>query len=185
MHLGIDFDGTITNVAALQRTYVARRWGIELEPHQVMRAGAAPVIGEDRYNAMGTWMWGPLTTFTEPHDDALSVLGRLAADHDVTVITARHEHEAAFARRWLAARGLAMRVVSTSRAPKAVICSRLGVDLLLDDDILFHHPGLHEAGTLPVLFEQPHHHDLVRPDDLHSVSNWREFAALVEELAKP
>jgi hypothetical protein len=182
MHLGIDFDGTITDVAALQRAYVARRWGIELEPHQVMRGGAAPVIGEDRYNTMGRWMWGPLTAFTPPHEDALSILGGLANEHDVTVVTARHAHEAAFARRWLASRGLGVRLVNTSRAPKAAICAALGIDLLLDDDIVHHHPGLDDAGTIPVLFEQAHHHDLVRPDGLRSVGSWREFASLVEAL---
>ena len=53
MHLGIDFDGTVTDAAGMQRAYAAKRWGIELDERQVMRAGAVPVLGAERYGAMG------------------------------------------------------------------------------------------------------------------------------------
>ena len=110
MHLGIDFDGTVTAAAGMQRAYAAKRWGVELDERQVMRAGAVPVLGAERYGAMGEALWGPLTAFTPPQDDALRVLGQLSERHEVTIVTARSDHQAAFARRWLSARGLGMRV---------------------------------------------------------------------------
>jgi hypothetical protein len=53
VHLGIDFDGTVTNAPAMQQRYARERWGIELADHEVMRAGAEPVVGATRYREMG------------------------------------------------------------------------------------------------------------------------------------
>ena len=182
MHLGIDFDGTVTAAAGMQRAYAAKRWGVELDERQVMRAGAVPVLGAERYGAMGEALWGPLTAFTPPQDDALRVLGQLSERHEVTIVTARSDHQAAFARRWLSARGLGMRVVNTSPAPKTAICAALGIDLLLDDDIVRYSSALHVAGTPPVLFEQPHDRGLERPEGLLAVEDWTSFAELVRGL---
>ena len=56
--------------------------------------------------------------------------------------------------------------------------------MLLDDDILRHGAALLAAGTLPVLFEHPHHEGQPRPEGMRSVGGWAEFAALVEELQR-
>ncbi len=53
MHLGIDFDGTITDAPAMQQRYALDRWGIELADHELMRAGALPIVAEERYRQMG------------------------------------------------------------------------------------------------------------------------------------
>jgi len=182
MRLGIDFDGTVTDAAGMQRRYAARRWDVQLTEHQVMRAGATPIIGAERYQQMGDAIWGPLTAFTPPQQDALDTLGSLTADHEVTIVTARNGHQAAFARRWLNARGLPIRVVHTSSAPKTAICNTLGIELLLDDDIIRHGADLLAAGVLPVLFELPHHRDLARPPGLQAVEGWSAFADLVRSL---
>lgn len=182
MRLGIDFDGTVTDAPGMQRAYAARRWGVELSELQVMRAGAGPVLGEDRYARMGDALWGPLTAVTPPQADALRILGQLVAEHEVDIITARHGNEAAFARRWLAARGIDIRVVHTSSQPKIATCARLGIDLLLDDDIVRHGEALLAVGTLPVLYEHPHNREAARPEGMRAVASWTAFATLVEEL---
>lgn len=184
MRLGIDFDGTVTDAPGMQRAYAAERWGVELSELQVMRAGAVPILGEARYASMGDALWGPLTAVTPPQVDALRVLGRLVADHEVDIITARHGNQAAFARRWLAVRGIGVRVVNTSAQPKIEACARLGIEVLLDDDILRHGEALLTGGTLPVLFEHPHNREAARPEGMRSVPSWGAFAALVEELAR-
>ena len=107
------------------------------------------------------------------------------ASQEVFIITARHGHQAAFARRWLTARGLELPVVNTSSAPKVSICTALNIDLLLDDDILRHAPALLEAGTQPVLYELPHNRHLDHPQGTQVVATWRAFATLVETLNQP
>lgn len=42
MHLGIDFDGTITDATGLRQRYAQERWAVELAAHEVMREGAVP-----------------------------------------------------------------------------------------------------------------------------------------------
>jgi uncharacterized HAD superfamily protein len=182
MRLGIDFDGTVTDAPGMQRAYAVRRWGVELSELQVMRAGAVPVLGEERYASMGDALWGPLTAVTPPQKGALRVLGRLVADHEVDIITARHGNQAAFARRWLAVRGIGVRVVNTSAQPKIEACARLGIDVLLDDDILRQGEALLAGGTLPVLYEHPHNRDAPRPEGMRSVASWGAFANLVQQL---
>lgn len=184
MRLGIDFDGTITNAAAMQRAYARKRWGVALGELEVMRAGAVPILGAERYRAMGDALWGPLTAFTAEQTDAVQTLGRLTAEHEVTIVTARTDSEAAFARRWLNARGLPMPVVNTSAKPKVRISGLLGLDLLFDDDITHHAVELHANATTPVLFLQPHNRDRERPEGLRTAEGWAEFEALVGELAR-
>lgn len=184
MHLGIDFDGTITDAPGMRQRYARERWDIELAAHQVMRAAAVPIVGEERYRQMSIATEGVLTTFTEPQADALAVLEDLLREHEVTVVTARWSHQAAFARRWLNRHALPIRVVHTSRAPKTEICRTLGVDLLLDDNINADSAALHEAGTLPVLYELPYNHERARPDGLRAVSSWSAFADLVADLER-
>lgn len=182
MRLGIDFDGTVTDAPGMQRAYAARRWGVELSDLQVMRAGAVPVLGEERYAQMGDALWGPLTAVTPAQEDALRILGQLVSQYEVDIITARHGNQAAFARRWLAARGIGVRVVNTSAQPKIEACARLGIDVLLDDDVIRHSDALLAAGTLPVLYEHPHHEGIPRPQGLRAVDSWERFAALIEGL---
>ena len=184
MHLGIDFDGTITDAPAMRQRYARERWEIDLAAHEVMRAGAVPLIGEARYRQMSIATEGVLTTSTEPQADAMSVLDELWQSHEVTVITARYGHQAAFARRWLSRHGLPLRLVHTSRAPKTAICNALGVDLLLDDNINEDSATLLEAGTLPVLYELPYNRERARPNGLRAVSSWSAFAGLIAELER-
>ena len=188
MHLGIDFDGTITDAPGMRQRYARERWEIELAAHEVMRAGAVPIVGEDRYRQMSIATEGVLTPFTEPQADAVSVLGELLQRHEVTVITARYGHQAAFARRWLSRHALPVRVVHTSRAPKTDICRVLGVDVLLDDNINqvgdAYSAALLDVGTLPVLYELPYNRERERPDGLRAVSSWLAFASLVDELKR-
>lgn len=182
MHLGIDFDGTITDAPGMRQRYARERWDVELAAHEVMRDGAVPIIGDERYRQMSVATEGVMTTFTEPQPDALVSLDRLLARHKVTVITARYGHQAAFARRWLQRRQIPIRLVHTSRAPKTAICRTLGVDLLLDDNINGDSTALLEAGTLPVLYELPYNRGRARPVGLRVVSSWVEFLSLVDEL---
>ena len=188
MHLGIDFDGTITDAPGMRQRYARERWEIELAAHEVMRSGAVPIVGEERYRQMSIATEGVLTTFTEPQADAVSVLDELLQRHEVTVITARYGHQAAFARRWLRRHALPVRVVHTSRAPKTEICRVLGVDVLLDDNINqlgdAYSAALLEVGTLPVLYELPYNRERARPEGLRAVSSWPAFANLVNELAR-
>ena len=188
MHLGIDFDGTITDAPGMRQRYARERWEIELAAHEVMRSGAVPIVGEERYRQMSIATEGVLTTFTEPQADAVSVLDELLQRHEVTVITARYGHQAAFARRWLRRHALPVRVVHTSRAPKTEICRVLGVDVLLDDNINqlgdAYSAALLEVGTLPVLYELPYNRERERPDGLRAVSNWLAVATLVDELER-
>jgi uncharacterized HAD superfamily protein len=182
MRLGIDFDGTITDAAAMQRAYARKRWDVELGELEVMRGGAVPILGADRYRAMGDALWGPLTAFTVEQADAVDTLGRLVAQHEVTIVTARTDSEAAFARRWLNVRGLPVSVVNTSAKPKVRISGLLGLDVLFDDDITHQAVQLHAHGTLPVLYLQAHNRDHERPEGMRTVEGWGDFETLVSEL---
>src|SRR5690606_29421920 len=71
-----------------------------------------------------------------PLPGALEAMRALSAEHELYVVTARYGHEAEWAARWVDRHGLAVEeVVHTDRAPKSDACRRLGLSVLLDDNL--------------------------------------------------
>jgi uncharacterized HAD superfamily protein len=189
MRIGIDFDGTIADASSAKIRYALERFGVELTPELTMRPGGVPVIGLERYEAMVADIFGTeLTLEFEPMPGALEVLRRLAAEHEIYVVTARLDHEVDLAARWLETRGVEVRGVRhTARGPKTDACRELGLGLYLDDTpaelARLAEGGLCEAGLCAALLETPYN----REDDRHAavrlVPDWPAFEVLCAETA--
>lgn len=181
MRLALDFDGTIASWAGAMDRWLREQVGRPLDRdrnvvEQVTRAQLQTMVGA----ILGT----DLTLAMTPEDEAIEVMASLAREHELLVITARHDHEAAFAAQWLEHHGAPIReVVSTGRALKADACRRLGVDVLLDDSAEHLHP-LSDGATVPVLFRARFGNRAPQPPFVHIVEHWREFETLCRRLGE-
>jgi len=134
----LDYDGTIADTNALKARWVRERLGLKVAAACCDRTSLVPVIGERAYRRLAEAVYeAELSAVAEPLAGAEQGLRRLAAAGEVYVVSARLPHRLAYARAWLAARGLAgcVREVLTSHGgTKAALCARLGAQCLIDDD---------------------------------------------------
>ena len=179
MRIGLDFDGTIANWGGAMNRWLEEHVGRPLDrernvTEQVTRAQLQTMVGA----ILGT----ALTFEMEPNDGALAVMSRLAVTHELLVITARHDGEAAFAAEWLERHGApVLDVVSTGRALKAETCRLRAIDVLLDDTAE-HLLALGSTGTVPVLFRGRFGSQQAPPQFVHIVDHWQAFEALCSRL---
>lgn len=186
MKIGLDFDDTLADFSDLLVRLTRERFGIDLpELHRQGKPGR-PEVGAERWDAMIREMLETdLTLEMPPKDEAIEVARRLAARHDLVILTARYDREMPATRRWLERHGIpTSHIIWTDRGPKAGPAREHGLAVLFDDtaknfDDFGNHP------TVPALFvgatttpraQQPAAH--VR----HHLSHWREFEALVGRL---
>jgi hypothetical protein len=183
VRIGLDFDGTLMDVALAKQQYIKRTWDIDLTIAETGRAGALPVLGEERYLEMVVATHRTESMLeTPPVPGALDVTGRLLASHEVVVITARLDEEIELAREWLRRHGLGeVEVVHTLGETKRGAWDRLGTEVHLDDTprVLVHHP----EAMVPALLHTPYNAALERCALTRSIADWLAFEQLVGVLA--
>jgi uncharacterized HAD superfamily protein len=186
VRIALDFDGTIADAAGAKVRYARERWAADLTVAASMRPGAVPILGDERYERMIADVYGShLSLEMDPMPGAISALQRLAALHELHVVTARWEQERQFAERWLADRGIPVASLTvTGRGSKVGACALVEADLLFEDS-----PGelaqFAESGR-PLrlaLLETPYNAGHDRAPHWHVVPSWAAFEELVAALA--
>lgn len=186
MKIGLDFDDTLVAFSEMLVRLTQERFGIDLlELHRQGKPGK-PEVGAERWDAMLKEMLETdLTLEMAPKDEAVEIAQRLAARHDLVILTARYDREMPSALRWLERYGIpTSHIIWTDRGPKAAPAREHGLVVLFDDtaknfDDFVEHPtvpALFVGATVSPRTQQPAEH--VR----HHLSHWREFEALVARL---
>jgi len=182
MRIGLDFDGTIMDVALAKQRYMRETWGVEVSIADTARAGVLPILGEERYLQMVTAVHRTEAMLdTPPIPGALEVTPRLRDAHDVVVITARLDEEVELAREWLRMRGLGdVPVVHTAWETKRAAWEPHRTEVHLDDTplVLTHHPD----EMVPALLHTPYNATLERCAKTEAVEDWLAFEQLVTRL---
>jgi len=183
VRIGLDFDGTLMDIALAKQRYIQATWDIDLTIAETGRVGALPVLGEERYLEMvvATHRTEAMLD-TPPVAGALDVTERLVRSHEVVVITARLDEEIELAREWLRRHGLGgVEVVHTGWETKRAAWDRFGTEIHLDDTplVLTHHP----AEMVPALLHTPYNAAIERCAKTRSVEDWLAFERLVGVLA--
>ncbi|MEX2230336.1 MAG: hypothetical protein WEB13_11940 [Dehalococcoidia bacterium] len=179
MRIGLDFDGTIASWAGAMDRWLREAMGRPLDPDRHI---VEQVTREQLQAMVGAILGTALTLEMTPEEGALDAMTRLARDHELLVITARHDHEAAFAAQWLERHGAPVgAVVSTGRALKADTCRELAIGVLLDDTA-DHLLALDATATVPVLFRTRFGNRAAQPPFIHVVEHWQAFEALCSRL---
>ncbi len=183
MRIGLDFDGTIAAWGGAMERWMALNGDAPFDPDR----NITEQLSRDELRAMVHEILATsLTLEMRPSDDAIEVMRRLAADHELYVVTARDDAEAAWASRWIARYGAPVTdLVFTSRESKAQSCGRLRLDVLLDDtpEVLTELIAAPELATVPVLFESRFRSGDPRPPALRTVDHWHAFERVCGELA--
>ena len=183
MRVGLDFDGTLMDIALSKQRYIKATWDIDLSIADTARAGALPVLGEERYLQMVVAVHRTEAMLdTPPIPGALDVTGRLLASHHVVIVTARLDEEVELAREWLRRHDLgAVEVVHTAWETKRGAWERLGTEVHLDDAplVLMDHP----EGMVPALLHTPYNATQERCPLTRRMEDWLAFERLVGTLA--
>lgn len=184
MRIGLDFDGTIADITWAKIRYARDAFAVELTPEQTSRPSGEPVLGRERYDDLVRAVHGSkLALEMPPMPGALDVIGRLAANHELVVVTARLDHEAALAREWLEMHDVPVDdLVHTSRGSKADACRALDIRIHLDDlPAVF--ADIDHGRTVPALIDTPYNRAQPRLDHVRVVEHWLAFESLVGTLA--
>ena len=182
MRIGLDFDGTLMDIALAKQQYIKATWDIDLTIAETGRAGALPVLGEERYLEMVVAVHRTdVSLDAPPIPGALEVTERLIEAHDVVVITARLDEEIELAREWLRRYGLGgVEVVHTGWETKRAAWDRYATEVHLDDTplVLTYHPD----EMVPALLHTPYNAALERCTETQSIEDWLAFERLVATL---
>jgi hypothetical protein len=183
MRIGIDFDDTLCDFGAMLVAESRTRWDADLPA--LRAAGTKPDehFGEDWSKLILELLETDLGLRMAVKPGALEVTRRLAEEHELIVLTARHDHEMDFARRWVAANEIPITEFhATSRGPKDMAARSLGLRVHLDDtarvfDTFVDHPttsALLAGGVF----------DRGGPPGAHvlTVEHWHAFEELVRTL---
>lgn len=183
MRIGLDFDGTLMDIALAKQRYIKATWDIDLSIADTARPGALPVLGEERYLQMVVATHRTESMLdTSPVPGALDVTRRLLASHDVVIVTARLDEEVELAREWLRRHDLGgIEVVHTAWETKRGAWQRLRTEVHLDDAplVLMDHP----EAMVPALLHTPYNAALERCAMTRPVEDWPAFERLVGALA--
>lgn len=183
MRIGIDFDDTLCDFSAMLHSESSRRWECDLA--ELRKAGIRPEerLGEDWSKLIIELLETDLGLQMLVKPGADEVTRRLAEQHDLVLLTARHDHEMTFARRWIEANNLPISEFRwTSRGPKDAAARELGLRVHIDDtarvfDTFIDHPTASAllVGSIFDRGDQPGAH-------VRSVEHWLAFEELVRTL---
>ncbi|MBG92530.1 MAG: hypothetical protein CL792_00905 [Chloroflexi bacterium] len=179
MHIGLDFDGTIADVAWLKQRYILDRWDVQVDIAETGRRVALPILGDKRYEEMLLAVHQTeLVLEMPPVNQAIEVIERFLTAYDVTVVTARLDEELGLAQDWLKLHGIGdIPIVHTKQQSKAPIWIDLNIKFHLDDtpEVLEDAP----ESMVPVLLNRPYNIDIANSFSVENVDNWIEFEEFV------
>ena len=193
MRLGIDFDNTLADFVTLLQRITRERTGFELRGLREQQPGVEDLepiihaaIGKDRFESFLTEIHETdLTVEMPPQPGAIEVARRLAAQHDLVIVTARGDHESAAVHRWLERHGIPIAgYVATNREPKAPHAIEHGLAVHLDDTASVLEAFDEAHPTVPALIAHPMNARATRAAHWRSVEDWLAFERLVETLER-
>ncbi|MBT3379992.1 MAG: hypothetical protein HN742_12205 [Lentisphaerae bacterium] len=139
MVIAIDYDGTIADTSHEKVKWIEANLGVSVSPWECSRTECVPIIGLEAYERMGNAVYEQASTLqADEISGALGTLRLLSKRAALHVVTARTEERIPYAREWLANQGALdcfAGIHSSSGSSKAVVCSAIGADVLIDDDI--------------------------------------------------
>ena len=179
MHLGLDFDGTIADVAWLKQQYILDHWGMKVDIAETGRRVALPMLGDNRYAEMLLAVHQTeLMLEMPPVDQAIEVIERLLLEYDITVVTARLDEELGFAQNWLELYGIGdISIVHTKQQSKVPTWIDLNIKFHLDDtpEVLENAPET----MIPVLLNRPYNTGIALAPHIQNVDNWVAFEEMI------
>lgn len=150
-------------------------WGV---PHAEMLKRFAEMIETDEYKQLG------------PTEDEVAVLTYLAQHHELHLVTARKESERAATQAMLE-RDLPGMFASMEfvgwQGSKGDICTRIGADVLIDDNARHLHNAITQglpAGGALLFGEYPWNVDSSNHTDLKQCRTWDDVKRAVDTLAR-
>ncbi|MAF35475.1 hypothetical protein CMO91_06560 [Candidatus Woesearchaeota archaeon] len=136
--IGIDFDGTITNMQKWRKDWAIANQGVLLFAHQTETTEMKHIVGEEGYASMKEDLTAnneEITRNAELHPQVAEVLPRLALHKELYLITKRPDSRLGFAEEKLAQHGLKKYFKDIVGAEdKSEACARLNIACLVDDD---------------------------------------------------
>ena len=193
MRLGIDFDNTLADFVTLLQRITRERTGFELRGLRERHPGVEDLepiihaaIGKERFESLMTEIHETdLTVEMAPQPGAIEVARRLAARHDLVIVTARGDHESEAVHRWLERHDIPIAgYVATNRAPKAPHAIAHGLSVHLDDTATVLDAFDEAHPTVPALLAHPMNARATRAAHWRSVEDWLAFERLVQSLER-
>jgi 5'(3')-deoxyribonucleotidase len=179
MRLGIDLDGVVAQFHKGWMGRHAAEYGSQLTPSMVLGWNGLHELADfPDMDAFWTWFRngdGPSSfRHLDPYPGALEALHRLAAEHDIVILTHKFDWAVSDTFSWLGDIGLPSREVHIREDKHAVDC-----DIYLDDSPLVLDALVqHRPDTLICRYVRPWNTPVAGATD---VQNWNEFEALVTE----
>ncbi|WP_167859650.1 5' nucleotidase, NT5C type [Paenibacillus cymbidii] len=181
MHIGIDLDNTVLDATSSHLFYYNKVSGLSFVPEDVNDFFIYRLYGWSRaerdeiYHRHGH----DIHWHSSPFPSAIEVLGELAAQHRLSIITARPPLFQDVTLRWLAHHGVPYhRIAFTENKLEA--CMEAKVDVLIDDAP--HYAREFAERNRPViLFDQPYNRD-VSHERVYRAAGWPEIGKLLDDI---
>lgn len=137
MRVGLDFDGVIADTIPSMISYARNHLGVNLRPEDCVVPGGPQRLGTEGYRELvRVTHETPFSLTFQPTRGAVEWLPRIAAEHELVLVTARHQEAFTNAERWLDAHGFASCFAarhSSGTAAKSVVVELLSLDCYVDD----------------------------------------------------
>lgn len=181
MHIGIDLDNTILDATSSHLHYYNQVSGLSFGADDVndffiyRLYGWSPAERNEIYHRYGH----DIHWHSSPYPSAIEVLGELAAQHRVSIITARPPLFREVTVRWLEHHGVRYHDIAFTEN-KLEACSNAQVDVLIDDAP--HYAREFAEQNKPViLFDQPYNRTVTH-ERVYRAASWSEIRTLLGEM---
>jgi len=184
MIIAIDFDGTIGDANLEKARWIKTHLGRDVFPWQCSATECIPIIGPEEYDRAGDCVYereGTLRADEVP--GALDALRSMAAIARLHVVTARGERRLLFAREWLEVKGVLSCIEgihSSAGTTKEAVCSELGANVLIDDD-LRHLREVKMEGLMRILLQDGRKDQADCGPGVRFCTSWRQILGCIGE----
>ena len=182
MIIALDYDGTIADTNREKAAWIKANLGKTVAPWDCNRTACVPLIGEEAYLAMGNYVYereGTLEAREVP--GAVASIRALARAGQVYVVTVRPPRRIEFAREWLSRNDVLSNIegmISSQGTSKGKICSQLGAEVLIDDDVR-HLRGANLPALRRVLLQHGRGDDIELEPCVDVCRNWEDILKLL------
>lgn len=186
LHIGLDFDGVISDCGQLKSEAARRMFGVEILPENfkkelVVNAG---LLTMDQYRDLQQRIYGTeeFGMLAEPVPEAKEHLAKLAADgHRVRIITTRDGQTLEVAKKWCAKHGLELDFTGVGFGVTKAAAAE-GCHLYCDDDLDKLQPLV---GVVPnlYLFSWGYNRHADPTGVAHRIASWPDLYAVISEIA--
>lgn len=185
MLIGVDLDGVLVDFMSSFLNYYNHVYGTNLTRDQIYTYDLWKIFGETREKAIQkisdfykTHHFNSL----EPIQDSIEAIDTLKQNHDLVVITSRHNDIIEGTKRWLEKYfpNKFSEVYLTNQYSldedyrrKSDICLDLGINVLIEDSLDYAKECIPKTRVL--LFDQPWNQSQKLPESITRVKSWKEI----------